>query len=110
MQFQELYSVIFVAFENLEYSINKETAEKSSQLLSAIRDAKFIIPLVIINKIFAYILTLYKQLQTVNADLVEACDHVDNILLILDEIREDNKNQFSDMFLIAAKMLNKEKH
>ncbi|XP_025421184.1 zinc finger MYM-type protein 1-like [Sipha flava] len=45
MRFKELYPAIIVALEKLESSINKETAQKSCQLLSTIKDAKFVIPL-----------------------------------------------------------------
>ncbi|KAL4142023.1 hypothetical protein QTP88_004555 [Uroleucon formosanum] len=71
LRFKELYLAIIVALEKLESSINKETAQKSCQLLSSIKDAKFVIPLIIIENIFSYTLTLCKQLQTINADLVE---------------------------------------
>lgn len=42
----------------------------------------------------SYILTLCKQLQTVNADLVEAYNHVDNLLAILDGMRENDEKHF----------------
>uniref|UniRef100_A0A2S2QIH3 Repressor of the inhibitor of the protein kinase n=1 Tax=Sipha flava TaxID=143950 RepID=A0A2S2QIH3_9HEMI len=109
MRFKELYPAIIVALEKLESSINKETAQKSCQLLSTIKDAKFVIPLVIIENIFSYTLTLCKQLQTINADLVEACNHVDDVLAVLDEMRENNKQHFSDLFSVVAIMLNKNK-
>lgn len=109
MRFKELYPAIIVALEKLESSINKETAQKPCQFLSAINDAKFVIPLIIIENIFSYTLTLCKQLQTVNADFVEACNHVDSVLGVLDEMRENNKKHFSDMFSVAAIMLNKNK-
>lgn len=54
----------------------------------------------------SYTLTLCKQLQTVNADLVEACNHVDNVLAILDGMRKNEKKIF---FFVAAIMLNKKK-
>lgn len=109
MRFKELYPAIIGALEKLESSINKETAQKSCQLLSAVKDPKFVIPLIIIENIFSYTLTLCKQLQTVNADLVEACNHVDDIIAIFDKMRENNEKYFSDMFSIAAIMLNKKK-
>ncbi|XP_029342185.1 52 kDa repressor of the inhibitor of the protein kinase-like [Acyrthosiphon pisum] len=109
LRFKELYPAINFALEKLESSINKETAQKSCQLLSTIKDAKFVIPLIIIENIFSYTLTLCKQLQTINADLVEACNHVDNVLLILDEMRENCNKHFSGMFSVVAIMLNKNK-
>ncbi|XP_060878267.1 52 kDa repressor of the inhibitor of the protein kinase-like [Metopolophium dirhodum] len=109
LRFKELYPAIIVALEKLESLINKETAQKSCQLLSSIKDAKFVIPLIIIENIFSYTLTLCKQLQTINADLVEACNHVDDVLAILDEMRENNNKHFSDMFSVAAIMMNKNK-
>lgn len=48
-----------------------------------------------------------KQLQTINADLVEACNRVDDVLAILDEMRENNITHFSDMFSVAEIMMNK---
>lgn len=59
LRFKELYPAIIVALEKLESSINKETAQKSCQLLSSIKDAKFVIPLIIIENIFSYTLTLF---------------------------------------------------
>ncbi|XP_050058793.1 52 kDa repressor of the inhibitor of the protein kinase-like [Aphis gossypii] len=109
LRFKELYPAIIVALEKLESSINKETAQKSCQLLSSIKGAKFVILLIIIENIFSYTLTLCKQLQTINADLVETCNHIDDVLAILDEIRENNNNHFSDMFFVAAIMMNKNK-
>ncbi|KAL4090793.1 hypothetical protein QTP88_025568 [Uroleucon formosanum] len=109
LRFKELYPAIIVALEKLESSINKETAQKSCQLLSSIKDAKFVIPLIIIENIFSYTLTLCKQLETINADLVETCNHVDDVLAILDEMRENNNKPFSDMFSVAAIMMNKNK-
>ncbi|KAL4084918.1 hypothetical protein QTP88_027785 [Uroleucon formosanum] len=109
LRFKELYPAIIVALEKLESSINKETAQKSCQLLSSIKDAKFVIPLIIIENIFSYALTLCKQLQSINADLVEACNHVDDVLAILDEMRENNNKHLSDMFSVAAIMMNKNK-
>jgi len=109
LRFKELYPTIIVALEKSESSINKETAQKSCQLLSSIKDAKFVIPLIIIENVFSYTLMLCKQLQTINADLVEACNHVDDVLAILDEMRENNNKNFSDMFSFAAIMMNKKK-
>ncbi|KAL4100912.1 hypothetical protein QTP88_020937 [Uroleucon formosanum] len=109
LRFKKLYPAIIVALEKLESSINKETAQKSCQLLSSIKDVKFFIPLIIIENIFSYTLTLCKQLQTINADLVEACNHVDDVLAILDKMRKNNNKHFSDMFSVAAIMMNKNK-
>jgi hypothetical protein len=108
LRFKELYPVINFALEKLESSINKETAQKSCQLLSIIKDAKFIIPLIIIENIFSYTLMLCKQLQTINADIliVEACNHGGNVLFILDKMRENSNKHFSSTFFVAAIMLN----
>lgn len=50
MRFKELYPAIIVALEKLESSINKEYAQKSCKLLSAVLP-KCVIPLIVIENI-----------------------------------------------------------
>lgn len=56
-----------------------------------------------------YTLTLCKQLQTVNACVLEACNHVNNVLAFLDEMRENDEKHFSNIFAVAVIMLIKRK-
>ena len=87
-RFKEMYIPIIHALEDLQNSINTETSNKAYQLLSVILNGQFFITFSIIEKVFAYTLPLCYHLQTVNSDLTAACDHVQNIIDALSNLRE----------------------
>ncbi|KAF0728332.1 52 kDa repressor of the inhibitor of the protein kinase-like, partial [Aphis craccivora] len=80
--------------EDLQKSINTETSNKAYQLLSVILNGQFFITLSIIEKVFAYTLPLCYHLQAVNSDLTAACDHVQNIIDALSNLRENSDSNF----------------
>ncbi|XP_025192154.1 52 kDa repressor of the inhibitor of the protein kinase-like [Melanaphis sacchari] len=93
-RFKEMYIPIIHALEDLQKSINTETSNKAYQLLSVILNGQFFITLSIIEKVFAYTLPLCYNLQTVNSDLTAACDHVQNIIDALSNLRENSDSNF----------------
>lgn len=67
---------------------------KVHQLLSVILNDQFCTTLSIIEKIFAYTLSLCNHLQTVNSDLTAARDHVQNVIDALCNLRENSDSNF----------------
>ncbi|CAI6351132.1 unnamed protein product [Macrosiphum euphorbiae] len=97
-RFKEMYIPIIHALEDLQNSINTETSNKAYQLLSVILNGQFFITLSIIEKVFAYTLPLCYHLQTVNSDLTAACDHVQNIIDALSNLRENSDSSFKSIY------------
>lgn len=105
IRFKELYSAIILALERLEISGSCETSKNAFQLLSAIQSSKFVLPLLVTEKIFACTLPLCKALQEVNADISEACEYVDNVLDVFENFRRNADEDFNVIFEEASAML-----
>ncbi|GBP96363.1 hypothetical protein EVAR_64269_1 [Eumeta japonica] len=68
------------ALEEFQSSHNKGTSQQAVQILNTLRSSDFVMCLVIIQKVMSYTLSLLKQLQAVNTDLITAFRHVDDVI------------------------------
>lgn len=109
IRFDELLIPIAEALEKLKETGNRETSQAANQLISAIRSDNFLITLKIALKIFMITVNLCKFLQGVDCDLSIACEHVDDVISTLSEIRQNADEHYSELYkhaFDAAKQLN----
>lgn len=88
MRFKEIYSAIVHALEELQSSHNKETSQQAVQMLNTLRSSNFVMCLVILQKVTSDTLSLSKQLQTINTDLITLFSHVDDVINALQLLRD----------------------
>ncbi|KAF2899969.1 hypothetical protein ILUMI_06216 [Ignelater luminosus] len=90
IRFDELLIPIAEAPEKLKQTGNRETFQTANQLISAIQ------------------INLCKFLQGVDCDLSIVCEHVDDVISTLSQIRQNADNHYSELFKYvfdAAKQL-----
>ncbi|XP_013192236.2 52 kDa repressor of the inhibitor of the protein kinase-like [Amyelois transitella] len=105
IRFKEIYSAIVHALEELQSSHNKETSQQAVQMLNTLRSSNFVMCLVILQKVMSYTLSLSKQLQTVNADLITAFSHVDNVINALQLLRDKVDEEYLHLYEEAKVLL-----
>lgn len=105
MRFMEIYSAIVNALEELQSSHNKETSQQAVQMLNTLRSSDFVMCLVILQKVMSYTLSLSKQLQAVNTDLITAFNHVNDIINALQFLRNNVDNEYLHLYEDAKVLL-----
>ena len=81
-----------------------EVRMSASSLLNSIRRPKFLIGLVILEKISSIIKPVSSSLQAVGADLFSALADIDNMLKLLQKLRAFGKDEFNNMYLGIIKL------
>lgn len=105
MRFKEIYSAIVNALEELQSSYNKETSQQAVQMLNTLRCSDFVMCLVIVQKVMSYTLSLSKQLQEINTDLIRALSHVDDVINALQLLRNNADDEFLHLYEEAKVLL-----
>lgn len=98
VRFTEIYSAIVHALEKLQSSHNKETSQQAVQMLNTLRSSNFVMCLVILQKVMSYTLSLSKQLQAINTDLITAFSHVDNVINALQLLRDKVDEEYPHLY------------
>lgn len=98
LRFKEIIVPIVETLEELSAVADIETSSKSSQLLKAIVAPEFVISICTAEVIFKHTLQLCKVLQTVNCDLIQALDLVQNIHSVISNMRQNMDSCFSTIF------------
>jgi len=83
LKFKDLYEVIAYVLHNIENNHSIETSQLAFQLSKTHRSSRFIIALYVIEKPFAFTLSLCNALQKVNYDSSECCENVENCIEVL---------------------------
>lgn len=105
IRFREIYSAIMNALEELQFNHNKETSQQAAQLLSTLRSSDFVMCLVVLQKVMSYTLSLSKQLQTIDIDLITAFKHVDDVINVLQLLRNNTDVEYLHLYEDAKVLL-----
>lgn len=104
IRFKEIYPAIVAALEKLQSNHNKVTSNQAVQLINTLRSSNFVMSLVILQKVMSYTLTISKQLQGTNTDLIATFHHVDDVLNALQLLRINADDEFLSLFEDAKNM------
>ncbi|CAH2083533.1 unnamed protein product [Euphydryas editha] len=105
IRFKEIYPAIVHALEELQSSHNKETSQQAVQILNTLRSSNFVMCLVILQKVMSYTLSLSKQLQAINTDIITAFSHVDNVINALQLLRHKVDEEYPHVYEEAKVLL-----
>lgn len=96
--FTELIHAVFASLEDISLWVNKDTSSSARTLLLSISDARFIIALYVIEKLFSYTVKLSQFLQTVNTDIVKALGYIESITKSISNLRQNSETEFKSIF------------
>ncbi|CAH1724767.1 unnamed protein product [Aphis gossypii] len=102
--FRELYSYIVITLEELEKMSDSETACKAVGFSASIKRSEFLISLEIVANLFSYTKTLSLVLQSPKLELSKAFSHVNDVINVIENIRENSTSRFETYFKNASDM------
>lgn len=102
LRFVELYDCIIDVLEILENEGDANTSNKAHQLLVCITNIRFVLPMCVIEKIFSITISLSRQLQSPDLDLLACLEMAENILLLLTDMQQNAAQEFSKIFKVVS--------
>ncbi|XP_042911134.1 zinc finger MYM-type protein 1-like [Parasteatoda tepidariorum] len=102
-RFAEMLPVARATLETLQSTGLSDVATQAFQLQTAVDNSQFIVSLVILRKVFSY---LIKVMQKVNVDLIATWSYAKTVSTTIGSIR--NETQFSILFEEAKRMSSNE--
>ena len=93
-----LLPYVFEALCDMEGWSNYETRKSASNLINSIQAPKFLIGLVMLQKVSVIMKPVSARLQAVNNDLIAALADIDAVLRLLQDLRDWDTNEFAKMF------------
>lgn len=105
LRFKEIILPIVLALEELSLVTNMETSSKATQFLKSITSAEFVISICTAEVVFKHTISLCKCLQKVDCDLISAMDLVDNIYMVISDMRTNMDTCFARIFNEASSLL-----
>lgn len=98
LQLEEILPAIHYALEEISTWEDSDTSSSAIQLCSSIKSSAFLISLHILAKVFSLSLPLCRSLQLENVDLLAAVNMVNQLKDKIQEIRINDKTEFSIIF------------
>ncbi|KAK5644977.1 hypothetical protein RI129_006277 [Pyrocoelia pectoralis] len=105
IRFQEIFKAILDTLEDLSTDVDSETSSKANNFLKSIIASDFVISLCCLTMLFSYTLPLCKILQSPMCDLSAALQHVDLIIITIEDIRKNVDLKFTKIFKAAQDLL-----
>jgi hypothetical protein len=106
LRFKEIIIPIVEVLDKLSTVTDIETSSKANQFLKSIISPEFVVSICTAEVVFKHTLQLCKILQTVNCDLIEAMDLVQNIYMVINDMRQNMDSCFSKKFRDSLFILN----
>ena len=105
LKFKDMFGAIIEAFEELESDQDNETSTKASNYLKSLITSDFIVSLLITSELFSLTLPLCTKLQSPSQDITSAIDHIENVVLVMKDLRLNIDKMFSKLFETAKNIL-----
>uniref|UniRef100_A0A7M4E584 52 kDa repressor of the inhibitor of the protein kinase-like n=1 Tax=Crocodylus porosus TaxID=8502 RepID=A0A7M4E584_CROPO len=104
MVFAELFDAVIAALEAMQTDGDKAVRNKANFYYKSVCDFEFIINLTVAEFLLGITLPLSKELQRVNADIVECFDQVKLAVEVLEGKRSNSNAEFAEIFNIAQSL------
>lgn len=99
--FKELFIPIFFALQIFEQSENAEQSKQAFAFLQCIKNANFIVSMIVVHEVFSHAQPVSTALQGKNVDLASAIEMIENLNKILETMRENAQTNFEQHFSLT---------
>lgn len=96
--FEQFLPAVHSCLEEMTSWVDNETSSKARMLLLSLKECEFNVGLIVLKNIFQYTVSLCMYLQKPNIDLIQALDHIDNVVRQLHSVRNNVDEEFSKCF------------
>lgn len=94
----EVFECIAICLPEISQETQRKIYSKCSSYLAGIQKSKFLISLLVCEKLLSLTVGLFVILQEKSMDLIMATKNVENVVLKLEKIRKDATENFQKIF------------